>query len=150
MLRYGAGVKYHIDKSVDSPFCRMFDEIGETISYIVRECSKLAQKEYKRRHNNVARMVYWKLCEKSNLEKSEKWSLHNPQTVTENVNHKLIWDMNIQRNNIIVERKSGIVIVNEMEKTTIIIDVAIPEDKIITDNEKMKFENSQNLKGDSQ
>ena len=37
-----------------------------------------------------------KLCAKFNLEKSEKWYLHNPQTFNENVNHKLIWDMNIQ------------------------------------------------------
>ena len=74
-------VKYHIDKSVDSPSCRMCGETGKTISHIVSECSKLAQREYRRRHDNVARMVYWKLCEKSYLEKSEKWYLHNPQTV---------------------------------------------------------------------
>ena len=88
-------VKYHIDKNVDSPSCRMCGETGETISHIVRKCSKLTQEEYKRRHGNVARMVHWKLREKSSLEKSEKWYLYNPQTVNENVNHKLIWDMNI-------------------------------------------------------
>ena len=55
------------DKSVDSPSCRMCGEKGKTISHIVSECSKLAQREYKRRHDNVARMVYWKLCEKSYL-----------------------------------------------------------------------------------
>ena len=60
----------------------------------MRECSKIAQSEYKRRDDNVARMVYWKLCEKFNLEKPEKWYPHNPQTVTENVNHRLKWDMN--------------------------------------------------------
>ena len=83
-------VKYHIDKSVDSPFCRMCGETGEAISHIVSECSKLAQREYKTRHDNVARMVHWKLCQKFNLEKSEKWYLHNPQTVSENAKHKLI------------------------------------------------------------
>ena len=88
-------VKYHIDKNVDSPSCRMCGETGETISHIVRKCSKLTQEEYKRRHGNVARMVHWKLREKSSLEKSKKWYLYNPQTVSENVNHKLIWDMNI-------------------------------------------------------
>ena len=43
-------VKYHIDKSIDSPSCRMCSETGETISHIVSECSKLAQREYKKRH----------------------------------------------------------------------------------------------------
>ena len=88
--------------SVDSSSCRMCGETGETISHIVNECSKLALREYKRRHGNIARMIHWKLCEKFNFEKSEKWYLHNPQTVTENVNHKLILDMNIQCDNVIV------------------------------------------------
>ena len=64
----------------------MCAKTGERISHIVSECSKLAQREYKRRHDDVARMIHWKLCEKFNLEKSEKWYLHNPQTVNENVN----------------------------------------------------------------
>ena len=55
-------------------------------------------------------MVHWKLSEKLNLEKSEKWYLHNPQTVSENVNHKLIWDMNIQCENAIVERTQSLVV----------------------------------------
>ena len=122
-------VKYHIDKSVDSPFCRMCGETGETISHIVNECSKLVQREYKRRHGNVARLVHWKLCEKLSFEKPEKWYLHKPQTVCENVNHKLIWDMNIQYDKIRVERRPNIVIVNKMKKTAIITDVAIPGTK---------------------
>ena len=123
----------------------MCGETGETISHIVSECSKLAQREYKRRHDNVARMVHWKLRQKFNLEKSEKWYLHNPQTVSENVNQKLIWGMNIQYDNIIVERRPDIVIVNKMEKGKIIIDVAIPGDKRIIDKEKEKIEKYQNL-----
>ena len=94
----------------------------------MRECSKLFQREYKRRHNNVARTVHWKLCQKFNFEKSKKWYLHNLQTISENVNHKLIWDMNIHCDNVIADRKLDIVIVNKMEKTSIIIDVAIPEE----------------------
>ena len=90
------------------------------------------------------------MCEKFNLEKSEKWYLRNPQTVRENVNHKLIWDMNIQSDNVIVERRPDIVIVNKMEKTAIIIDVAIPGDKKTIDKEKKKIEKYQNLKREIQ
>ena len=100
---------------------------------IVGECSKLAQREYKRRHVNVARIVHWKLWERFNLEKLEKWYLHNPQTVTENVNHKLIWNINMQYENVIVERKPDIVIVNKMEETA--IDNTIPRDNRIIDND---------------
>ncbi len=48
-------VKHHIDKSNDSPLCRLCGKRGETIQHIMCECEKLAQKEYKRRHDNVAR-----------------------------------------------------------------------------------------------
>ena len=47
--------------------------------------------------------------------------------------------MNIQRDNVIVERRPDIVIGNKMEKTEIIIYVAIPGDKRIIDKEKEKI-----------
>ena len=84
-------------------------------------------------------MVHWKLCEKFNLEKSENWYLHNPETVTENINHKLIWDMNIQCENVIVERSPDTAIDDKIEKTAIIIDVAIPGEKRIIDKKKRIF-----------
>ena len=77
--------------------------------------------------------------EKFNLEKSEKCYLHNPQTASENVNHKLIRHTNIQRDKVIVERRPDIVIVNKMAKTEITIYVAIPGDKRIIDKEKEKI-----------
>ena len=46
-------VKHKIDKTAQSPLCRMYDKKSETISHIVSECEKLAQNEYKKRHNNV-------------------------------------------------------------------------------------------------
>ena len=40
-------VKYHIDKMVESPLCRLCGEKGESVNHIVCECKKLAQREYK-------------------------------------------------------------------------------------------------------
>ena len=109
------------------------------------EYSTLAQREYKRRHGDVVRMVNWKLCENFNFEKSEKWYLQNPQTVTENVNQIPIWDMNIQCDNVIVERKPDFFIANKMEKTAIIMDAAITLDKRIL-TRKWKIEKYQNIR----
>ena len=58
--------------------------------------------------------------------------------------------MNGQCDNLILERRPDIVIVNKMEKTAIIIDVAIPGSKIIIDKEKEKTEMYQNLKWEIQ
>ena len=94
-------------------------------------------------------MVNWKLCENFNFEKSEKWYLQNPQTVTENVNQILIWDMNIQCDNVIVERKPDFFIANKMEKTPIIMDAAITFDRRIL-TRKWKIEMYQNIGGEIQ
>ena len=53
--------------------------------------------------------------------------------------------MNILCDKIIVKRRPDIAIVNKMEKTAIIIDVAIPGDKIIIDKKNERIEKYQNL-----
>ena len=89
-------VKFHIDRTVESPLCRLCGEKGKHITHLISECKKLAQKEYKRRHDNVARIVHWKLCGLCQLEKAEKWYEHQPNGVTESDNVKILWDFNIQ------------------------------------------------------
>ena len=45
---------------------------------------KLAQREYKQRHDNIAKVVRWKLCEKYHLEKKDKWREHVADSVSKN------------------------------------------------------------------
>ena len=52
----------------------------------------------------------------------------------------------LQNDNVVVKRRPDIVIINKMEKTAIIIDVAIAGDKRIIHKEKEKIEKYQNLK----
>ena len=53
-------------------------------------CSKLAQKEYKRRHDNLGKAVYWKLARKCNFEARDKWYEHAPESVLENELYKIL------------------------------------------------------------
>ena len=46
-------IKYHIDKTSDSPMCRLCGKKGESVQHRTSGCEKLAQKEYKRRHDNL-------------------------------------------------------------------------------------------------
>ena len=109
-------VKHHIDKSRDSPSCRMCGEKGETVSLIICECSILAQKEYKRRHDNVARIVHWEICKKYDLPRAEQWYNHKPEGVTENESIKVLWDFNINTDYEIEHRRPDVVVVLKPEK----------------------------------
>ena len=139
-------VKHKIDKTAQSPLCRMCDKKSETISHIVSECEKLAQKEYKRRHDNVARIVHWKLCGKYNLKRSEKWYKHAPEGVVENEEVKILWDVMIQCDREIKAKKPAVVVVNTNERSCAIIDTAIPGDTKVSEKEKEKIEGCQELK----
>ena len=88
-------VKFNIYKSVDSPLCRLCNQKGETINHNLSECKMLAHKEYKRRHDNIARLVHWKLCCKYDVRRSEKWYEYQPEGVVENEKCKILWDMTI-------------------------------------------------------
>ena len=50
--------KNKIGKTLENPLCRMCGERGETAQHIICECKKLAQCEYKKRYDTVAKFVH--------------------------------------------------------------------------------------------
>ena len=51
-------VKAKIDKSQKDTQCRLCKKADEGIDHVVSGCSKLAQKEYKRRPDDLGKMVH--------------------------------------------------------------------------------------------
>ena len=139
-------VKHKIDKTARSPFCRMCDKKSETVSHIVSECETLPEKEYKRRHDNVPRIVHQKLCMKYNLKESEEWYEYAPEGVVENEEVKILCDVMIQCDREIKVRKPDIVVMNKNERSCVIIDIALPGDIKVSEKENKKIERYQELK----
>ena len=52
--------------------CRFCGEKDKMINHIVSECIKLAQKEYKTRHNWVVKVIQRELCKKLKFEHTTK------------------------------------------------------------------------------
>ena len=52
-------VKTKIDKSQKDTLCRLCEKADENIDHVVSGCSKLAQKEFKGRHDNLGKIVHW-------------------------------------------------------------------------------------------
>ena len=83
---------------------------GREILYVDSLCRKvdegtdLAQKEYKRRHNNLGKIVDWKLARKCNFEAGDKWYEHEAE-ILENEDHKILWDFSIQTDHVIEARR---------------------------------------------
>ena len=94
-------VKARIDKSQGDSLCSMCRKVDESIDHIVSGCSKLSQKQYQRRHDNLGKIVHWKLARKCNFEAGDKWYEHEPESVLENEDYKILWDFGIQTDHVI-------------------------------------------------
>ena len=60
-------IQARIDKTQQNSKYRLCCDRDETINHIICECSKLAQKEYKARHEWVGKVIHWEMCKKLNL-----------------------------------------------------------------------------------
>ena len=94
----------------------MCRKVDESIDHIVSGCSKLAEKEYKRRHNNLRLIVHWKFVRKRNFEAGNKWYEHEPERVLENEYYKILWDFSIQTDHLIEVRRADLVVVDKKER----------------------------------
>ena len=109
-------IKMSIDKTQQSSKCRLCGDRDETINHIISGCSKLAQKEYKAKHDRVGKVIHWEMCKKFKFDYTNEWCMHNPAPVLENDSHKLLWDFNIQTDHLIPARRPDLIIINQKKK----------------------------------
>ena len=84
-------------------FYLIFVIIGSHISlWIISECVKQAQKEYKTRHDWVGKVINWELCKKMTFDHTTKWSMQKLDSVPENDPHKILWDVEMQTDHFIL------------------------------------------------
>ena len=65
-------IKARIDKTQQNSKCRLCCDRDETINHMMNEFSKLAQKEYKARHNCVGKEIHWEICKKFKFDHANK------------------------------------------------------------------------------
>ena len=127
--------------------CRVCGSADETVAHIVAECQKVAQKEYKQlRHDNVAKLIHWKLCEKWGFEKSDQWYTHKPEKALESEECKILWDFPIQTEKTLEHNRSDITVIEKKTKKCLLINPACPFDTRIEKKEEEKCSNYCDLK----
>ena len=109
-------IKARIDKTPQNSKCRLYGDRDKSINHIISECSKLAQKEYKVRHDWVGKLVHGEMCKKFKFDHANKWYMHNPTPVLENDTHKLLWDFDIQTDYLISARRPDLMIINKKKE----------------------------------
>ena len=142
--------KAKIAKSQKDMLCRLCKKADESIDYVVSVCSKLAQKGYKTRHDNLGKIVHWKLARKCNFEAGDNWFEHERESVLESEDYKILWDFSIQTDHVIEARRPDLVVVDKKRRTCKIIDFVVPGDSRIEEKEKEKKEMYQDLRRELQ
>ena len=109
-------IKARIDKTQQNSNCSLCGDRDETINHIISECCKIAQKEYKTRHDWMGKVIHWELCKKLKFDHTNKWYMHHPASVQENETHKLLWDFDTQTDHLISTRQPGLIIIHKKKE----------------------------------
>ena len=69
------------------------------------------------------------MCKKFKFDHTNKWYIHNPAPVLENVTHKLQSDFDIHTDHLISTRRPDLITINKRKKRICkIVDFAVPAD----------------------
>ena len=82
-------------------------------------------------HDNIAKMLHWKLCEKLGFNKAENWYIHKREKVLESENCKVLWNFPIETDKTLENNEPDINV----------FDPACPFDTRIEKKEKEKCSN---------
>ena len=63
---------------------RKSSDRDEAINHIISECSKLAQKKFKTKHDLVGKVIHRELCKKLKFDYTAKWYMHKPESILKN------------------------------------------------------------------
>ena len=138
-------VKAKIDKSQGDSLCRMCRKVDENIDHILLVVVvNLHRRSRREGMTTWEKIVHWKLARKCNFEAGDKWYEHEPESVLENEDYKILWDFSIQTDHVIEARRPDLVVVDKKERSKI-IDFAVPGDSRIEEKEKDKIEKYQEL-----
>ena len=61
----------------------------------------------------MSKVIHWELCKKLKFDHTNKWYMHNPESVLKNETQKLLWDFEIQTNHLTSVRRPDLIIINK-------------------------------------
>ena len=71
-------IKARIHKTQQNSKCRLCGDRDKTVNHMLSECSKLAQKETKSRHDCVGKVNHWEMYKEFQFDHTNKWYMKKP------------------------------------------------------------------------
>jgi hypothetical protein len=134
-----------LNEEVDSK-CWLCEQHEETIDHLTSGCPILVKNEYFMRHDKVGAHLHYSICKALGIKMTDKWYTHTPKPVCEHEDVTVLWNQGVPRDCVtdreVTANKPDIIIKNKKEKTCILIDVAVPADRNVTQKEaenKLKY-----------
>ena len=85
--------------------------------------------QYLERQNKAAAYIHCKACQHYSIEVPQRWCEHKHETVTENEEVTILWDMQIHTDRELSVNKPDIVIKDHANRCCKHIDVSVPSDR---------------------
>lgn len=134
------------DKTIIDDNCRKCHLSSETIEHITSACKLLASNEYTNRHNTAAKIIHQAIALKYHLHKdAQPYYTYSPQTILENKDYKMYWDLTIHTDKTIRNNRPDITLQDKINKVTYLIDIAVPSDHNVLTKYREKKEKYQDL-----
>lgn len=123
-------LKHILQQQVETTKCRMCDSAEETIQHLSSGCTTIAGTKYLTRHNNMGKVVHQLIClQKELIPSFTPHHVYTPQTIQENDQFKVYWDLTIITDRGVEHNRPDMVIFDKANKKAIIIDFAVPLDQ---------------------
>lgn len=129
------------DTNTQDDRCRKCHQQAETINHITSGCKLLAGTDYTDRHNIAAKIIHQELAIKHNLiTQRTPYYKYIPETILEDKTIKLYWDTTLHTDRTISHNRPDITLINKTDRTTYLLDVAIPMECNIERKQQEKIE----------
>ena len=84
------------------------------------------------------KVIHWELCKKLKFDHTNKWYMHNPESVLENETYKLLWHFEIQTDHLISAWRLDFIIINKKMRIFRSVNFFVPADHRVKMKENKK------------
>lgn len=138
--------RYILKENIEDVSCRICHNDTESIQHIISACNGLASTLYVNRHDNVGKVIHQEICARYKLIKERSpYYKYSPDSVLENSEVKVYWDMSIITDRTVTHNRPDIVLTNKKEKKVIFIEISIPLDDNLSTKYTEKHQKYQQL-----